>query len=68
MAARELNALIEEDGEEEDGDLIYSRLVANIVHVHNLLQRTIRDVPALDDGIPGKQHVPLHISDFIFKF
>ena len=65
MAARELNALVEEDGEDEDGDLVYSRLVGNIIHVHNLLQRMTRDVPALDDGKPGKQHVPLHILDFI---
>jgi len=52
MAARELNALVEEDGEDEDGDLVYSRLVGNIIHVHNLLQRMTRDVPALDDGKP----------------
>jgi len=53
MAARELNALVEEeDDEDEDGDVIYSRLVANLVHVHNLLQRMTVDLPSLD-AVPG---------------
>lgn len=55
MAARELNALVEEeDDEDEDGDVIYSRLVANLVHVHNLLQRMTVDLPSLD-AVPGKR-------------
>ena len=55
MAAREMNALVEddEDEEEEDGDVIYSRLVANLVHVHNLLQRMTRHLHSLD-RVPGK--------------
>ena len=54
MAAREANALVEEEDEEdEDGEVIYSRLVANLVHVHNLLQRMTRDLPSLD-SVPGK--------------
>ena len=54
MAARELNALVEEEDEdEEEGDIIYTRLVANLIHVHNLLQRMTRDLPSLD-AIPGK--------------
>ena len=53
MAARELNALVEEEGEDEEGDIIYTRLVANLIHVHNLLQRMTRDLPSLD-AIPGK--------------
>lgn len=56
MAARELNALLGEEDEEEDedGDVIYSRLVANLVHVHNLLQRMTRDLPSLN-AVPGKR-------------
>ena len=54
MAARELNALVEEEDEdEEESDIIYTRLVANLIHVHNLLQRMTRDLPSLD-AIPGK--------------
>ena len=55
MAARETNAnalFEEEDEEDEDGEVIYSRLVANLVHVHNLLQRMTRDLPSLD-SVPG---------------
>jgi hypothetical protein len=52
----EMDSLNEDDEDDEDmnSDLVYARLVSNLVHVHNLMKRMTRDVGIMDN-IDGEE-------------